>query len=102
VSLRTSPSVLSRVRPTAAVAAAVIAVASAVAARTDDAVAPAGVPLASDTLDAWRAHILPGADELAYASIPWHVTFADGLEAARAEGRPLLLWAMNGHPLGCT
>ncbi len=101
MSRRTSPSVLSRVRP-ASVAALVLAVAGGVAARADELVPSGAVPLTRDTLDAWRAHILPGADELAYAAVPWHVTFADGLEAARAEGRPLLLWAMNGHPLGCT
>lgn len=65
-------------------------------------VASTPIALTHETLPAWRAYILPDADDLAYASIPWHVTFADGMEAARAEGKPLLMWAMNGHPLGCT
>ncbi len=60
------------------------------------------VPLRAETLPAWREYILPSGDDLAYASIPWHVTFGEGMDAARAEGKPLLMWAMNGHPLGCT
>ena len=60
------------------------------------------VLLTPESLPAWRAYIVPGADDLAYASIPWHVTFGEGMNAARAEGKPLLMWAMNGHPLGCT
>jgi hypothetical protein len=72
----------------------------------DDADAEASVarrvPLTAASLPAWRAYILPGDEDLAYASLPWHVTFGEGLDAARAEGKPLLMWAMNGHPLGCT
>jgi hypothetical protein len=60
------------------------------------------VPLSAETLPAWREYILPDGDDLAYASIPWHVTFGEGMDAARAAGKPLLMWAMNGHPLGCT
>ena len=51
---------------------------------------------------AWRTHIEPGADELVWEQIPWHSTFADGLAAASEQQKPLLFWAMNGHPLGCT
>lgn len=51
---------------------------------------------------AWRAHIEPCDDELLWEQIPWHSTFADGLRAADQQQKPLLFWAMNGHPLGCT
>ena len=51
---------------------------------------------------AWRAHLLPTDDELAWAALPWLPAFGEGLAAAERAGRPLLLWAMNGHPLGCT
>jgi len=53
-------------------------------------------------LQAWRAHIRPDGDEVAYESIPWLTEFAEGLQAASDEGKPLLFWAMNGHPLGTT
>lgn len=50
----------------------------------------------------WRDHILPADSELAFEQIPWLTTFKDGILAADRAGKPLLLWAMNGHPLGCT
>lgn len=53
-------------------------------------------------LAAWRAHIRPQAEEVAYESIPWLSEFSEGLQAASDEGKPLLFWAMNGHPLGTT
>jgi hypothetical protein len=34
--------------------------------------------------------------------IPWRTTLAEGARDAAREGKPILLWAMNGHPLGCT
>jgi hypothetical protein len=54
-------------------------------------------PLAS-----WRDHIRPCEAERAWERIGWHAGFADGLRAANASRRPMLLWMMNGHPLGCT
>jgi hypothetical protein len=56
----------------------------------------------ADALATWRDRILPGADELGWRSIPWLDTFEEGIRVAGAEQRPLLFWAMNGHPLGCT
>ena len=50
----------------------------------------------------WRKHILPDTGGLAWQQIPWETTFRDGIVAADAAGKPLLLWTMNGHPLGCT
>ena len=54
------------------------------------------------SLERWREHVLPDREELGFAQLPWHASFASGLRAAQSEGRALLLWAMNGHPLGCT
>jgi hypothetical protein len=53
-------------------------------------------------LPAWRAHLRPAADELGWRTIPWLSTFTAGVLAADAAEKPLLFWAMNGHPLGCT
>ena len=50
----------------------------------------------------WRDHVRPSTDELAFEEIDWLPSLAEGLVRANAEARPLLLWAMNGHPLGCT
>lgn len=53
-------------------------------------------------LDRWRTHVVPTEAETRYAGIDWIPSFSEGLVAASRRGRPLLLWAMNGHPLGCT
>ena len=58
--------------------------------------------LSDTTLRAWRDHILPTQAERAWESIGWLASFSDGLRAADRNQRPLLLWVMNGHPLGCT
>ncbi len=52
--------------------------------------------------DRWRDYITPSEEELSFESIAWMVDFASGLKRAAEEGKPLLFWAMNGHPLGCT
>ena len=53
-------------------------------------------------LAAWRDHILPDRSELLWETIPWKSSLSAGFAAARESGKPLLFWAMNGHPLGCT
>jgi len=50
----------------------------------------------------WQEFIKPTKKELAWAQIPWRSTFYDGLIDSDHEQKPLLLWVMNGHPLGCT
>lgn len=46
--------------------------------------------------------ILPAADELEFAAIPWRSQFRAAVAEANRLDRPVLLWAMNGHPLGQT
>lgn len=58
--------------------------------------------LTPETYAAWRDRIIPTPDELAYREIPWRSSLREGVLAARREGRPILLWAMDGHPLGGT
>ena len=50
----------------------------------------------------WRDRIQSRVSELVWEQLPWLATYHKGLEKAAAEGKPLLLWVMNGHPLGCT
>jgi hypothetical protein len=38
--------------------------------------------------------------QLRWRDIPWHTDAADGLKAARAEKRPVLLWVTGDDPLG--
>jgi hypothetical protein len=62
----------------------------------------ADIELNEQNYQSWRDHILPDLSEMAWAQIPWLSTFHDGIVAADTENKPLLLWTMNGHPLGCT
>ena len=60
------------------------------------------ISLSQDNFEAWTRHIDPAPEEQRWRQIPWKPSLAEGLEQAGAETKPLLLWAMNGHPLGCT
>ena len=46
--------------------------------------------------------IRPSNDELKFEEIGWRNQFWPAVLEARKLGRPVLLWTMNGHPLGCT
>lgn len=46
--------------------------------------------------------IQPSDEESAWLSIRWHTDLWHAREKAAAEGKPILLWEMDGHPLGCT
>ncbi len=63
---------------------------------------PSAAPFDDASFATWRDRIRTGDAELAWERLPWQVTYHDGLQQAGAEGKPLLLWVMNGHPLGCT
>lgn len=49
-----------------------------------------------------RDRVLPSAEDQAFAAIPWRTTLAVAALEADAADRPILLWVMNGHPLGAT
>ncbi len=69
---------------------------------TGEAAALESLELRRSDLAEWRAHLLPGEVDMRFARIPWEPTFLDGVRLASEQDRPLLLWLMNGHPLGCT
>ncbi|MGB0717233.1 MAG: hypothetical protein ACPGXK_15250 [Phycisphaerae bacterium] len=50
----------------------------------------------------FRKKVLPTEQELAFMQIPWLPSLHQGVERAYEGQKPLLLWLMNGHPLGCT
>ena len=51
---------------------------------------------------AWRDHLLPAEADIAFERIPWMAALGEGVRRANDEDRPVLVWVMNGHPLGCT
>jgi len=40
--------------------------------------------------------------EEAWRTIPWKTAMLDAQATAAREGKPIFIWAMDGHPLGCT
>jgi hypothetical protein len=54
-----------------------------------------------DSLDSRVETVLPTAAEDRYLTIPWRQDLMAARLEAQREGKPLFLWIMNGHPLGC-
>ena len=46
--------------------------------------------------------MLPTEKEDAWLTIPWRTDLQQARFEAQESGKPLFLWMMNGHPLGCT
>lgn len=63
---------------------------------------PPPAELTDATLEAWHSWIIPARDQFAWREIPWRPVFWDAVVEAQKKEMPVLLWAMNGHPLGCT
>src|SRR4051812_17076520 len=59
-------------------------------------------PVAADRVAALQKLIRPSAGEDRWAAIPWHTSLWEARKVAAKEGKPILLWEMDGHPLGCT
>ena len=53
-------------------------------------------------LDRWIAFVRPGKEELAWREVRWHTSLSEAAAESRKLQRPILLWAMNGHPCGET
>ncbi len=47
----------------------------------------------------WRDHVLPRNWELSYRRLPWRPSFWEAIVEAQEKDKPILFWAMNGHPL---
>jgi hypothetical protein len=67
--------------------------------------ASSGVAADTITADQYRTLlevIRPTSDEDRWATIPWRINLWEARKEAAKEGKPILLWEMDGHPLGCT
>jgi len=45
--------------------------------------------------------ILPTAEESAWLEIDWKTDLWEARREAARTGKPIYLWEMDGHPLGC-
>lgn len=50
----------------------------------------------------WVEFIRPSAGELGWRAVRWHGSLSEAAAEAEKLRRPILLWAMNGHPCGET
>lgn len=63
---------------------------------------PAADPVPAGQVNAVRDLIKPGDKEDRWAAIPWRIDLWEARKEAAKAGKPILLWEMDGHPLGCT
>lgn len=62
--------------------------------------AAAAEPLTERQYEQLRTVIPPGPGEDKWDAISWRVDLWEARKEAAAAGKPLLLWEMDGHPLG--
>ena len=43
----------------------------------------------------------PSKDD-AWRTIPWKISLAEAQALELKEHKPLFMWSMDGHPMGCT
>jgi hypothetical protein len=81
-------------------ASAFLSAAAGVAAAED--LSPTRNRLTPETIAQLQGLIKPKVDEDKWTQIPWMANLWQARKRAAAEGKPILLWEMDGHPLGCT
>ena len=65
--------------------------------------AGSGDKLSDKNLAALHELIQPKPEEMIWKdSIPWRTDLWEARREAAAAGKPIYLWEMDGHPLGCT
>ncbi len=47
-------------------------------------------------------YVIPSQEELQWLELGWLPSLREGLLQGTAQEKPVLLWAMNGHPLAST
>ena len=58
--------------------------------------------LDAETLAAVKAAVAPTVQDDKWLQIGWKASLWEARKEAAAKGKPILLWEMDGHPLGCT
>ena len=52
-------------------------------------------------IEALKTLIKPRAEETKWEEIPWLVDLWDARKKSAQEGKPIMLWEMDGNPMGC-
>jgi hypothetical protein len=58
-------------------------------------------PIATEQFGKLHALIKPGPNDEKWNEIPWLSDLWEARKKAAADGKPILLWEMDGNPLGC-
>lgn len=61
----------------------------------------ASEPIKPEQFNKLHSIIKPNPDEEKFMQIPWMIDLWEARKKAASEDRPILLWEMDGHPLGC-
>lgn len=61
---------------------------------------PAVEPLDHAAFRGLHARVVPARQK--WQTIPWQLDLVAARAKAVREKKPLFMWSMNGHPLGCT
>jgi hypothetical protein len=61
----------------------------------------AAEPIPLEKFELIHAIIKPQKTEGKWIEIPWMMDLWDARKKAAELGKPILLWEMDGHPLGC-
>jgi hypothetical protein len=59
---------------------------------------PGGLTL--EEFDKLHRELRPDKDE-AWRTIPWKTSLLEAQAEAGRDKKPIFIWAMDGHPLGC-
>jgi hypothetical protein len=62
---------------------------------------PSAEPIKAEHFQKLHALIKPQKSEEKFMQIPWRTSLWDARKEAAKEGKPILLWEMDGHPLSC-
>lgn len=57
--------------------------------------------LTVDEFQKLHKELQPSKDDL-WRTIPWKVSLSEAQAEAAREKKPVFMWSMDGHPMGCT
>jgi len=58
--------------------------------------------LTADNFKQWLEYLVAPSKQDGAAAVGFHTTLWEAVVEANATDKPVLLWAMNGHPMACT
>ena len=62
----------------------------------------AAISSSAADIEAKIAAVQPTAEENRWLEIPWRLDLDLARREAAEAKKPLFMWMMNGHPMGCT